>query len=135
VRTVFADTAYFIALLLPRDDLRQRAIAFDDAAPGLRIFTTDGVLMELLAHVASRGSNSRAAALRLIDLLRNTPHVTIVRMTPELFDAGLELYRQRPDKAYSLVDCMSMVVCQQEGIDEVLTHDHHFAQEGFTVLL
>jgi predicted nucleic acid-binding protein len=44
------------------------------------------------------------------------------------------LYEQRPDKAYSLTDCISMQVMRREGLTEVLTNDHHFIQEGFRVL-
>jgi predicted nucleic acid-binding protein len=47
---------------------------------------------------------------------------------------GLELYRARPDKAYSLTDCMSMLIMRREGITEILTHDRHFEQEGFRSL-
>jgi predicted nucleic acid-binding protein len=39
------------------------------------------------------------------------------------------------DKGYSLTDRMSMVVCRQLDIPEVLTHDRHFLQDGFTILL
>jgi hypothetical protein len=30
---------------------------------------------------------------------------------------------------------MSMVVCSELGLSDVLTHDLHFVQEGFTILL
>lgn len=59
----------------------------------------------------------------------------MIRQTPELFDAGLELYHRRPDKGYSLTDCMSMAICTEQKIEQVLTHDRHFAQEGFEILL
>ena len=51
-----------------------------------------------------------------------------------MFESGLALYKSRLDKGYSLTDCVSMVVVR-ESIQEVLTHDKHFAQEGFTILL
>ncbi|MBW4582237.1 MAG: hypothetical protein KME42_21945 [Tildeniella nuda ZEHNDER 1965/U140] len=63
------------------------------------------------------------------------PKIQIIWQTQGLFEAGLALYKARLDKGYSLTDCVSMVVMQQEGIQDVLTHDRHFAQEGFTVLL
>ncbi|MFI5386712.1 MAG: nucleic acid-binding protein, partial [Fimbriimonadales bacterium] len=44
-------------------------------------------------------------------------------------------YKARPDKEYSLADCISMEAMRQEGITEILTHDNHFTQEGFTKLL
>ena len=49
--------------------------------------------------------------------------------------SGLALYERRPDKQYSLVDCISMNVMRQERIQEILTHDRHFSQEGFVCLL
>jgi predicted nucleic acid-binding protein len=42
--------------------------------------------------------------------------------------------RQRSDKGYSLTDCISMIIMRQMGIAEVLTHDKHFTQEGFSIL-
>ena len=48
---------------------------------------------------------------------------------------GLAFYASRADKAYSLVDCISMLAMRQMGLTEVLTNDHHFTQEGFTILI
>ena len=42
-----------------------------------------------------------------------------------LLDA-LTLYKSRPDKEYSLTDCISMQTMRREGLTEVLTNDHHF---------
>ena len=50
-----------------------------------------------------------------------------------LLDA-LTLYESRPDKEYSLTDCISMQTMRREGLTEVLTNDHHFTQEGFRIL-
>lgn len=46
-----------------------------------------------------------------------------------------EALAAREDKQYSLADCASMCVMDAEGIREVLTHDRHFEQEGYTVLM
>jgi predicted nucleic acid-binding protein len=50
-----------------------------------------------------------------------------------LLDA-LTLYEARPDKEYSLTDCIAMQVMRREGLTDVLTNDHHFTQEGFHIL-
>ncbi|NBC15242.1 MAG: hypothetical protein GVY09_18270 [Gammaproteobacteria bacterium] len=55
--------------------------------------------------------------------------------TRESFLAGFRLYKARPDKGYSLTDCISMEALRREGLSEVLTNDEHFKQEGFTCLL
>ena len=51
------------------------------------------------------------------------------------FHTGLTLYFSRPDKDWSLTDCISFVIMQREGITEALTGDHHFEQAGFNILL
>ena len=61
--------------------------------------------------------------------------VTVLPQTRQTFLEGLALYENRLDKGYSLTDCISMNACRTEGITEVLTNDHHFAQEGFVVLI
>jgi predicted nucleic acid-binding protein len=45
------------------------------------------------------------------------------------------LYDARPDKKWTLTDCISFVVMQERGITEALTGDQHFEQAGFTALL
>ena len=55
--------------------------------------------------------------------------------TDAVFEAGLELYLNRPDKDWSLTDCISFVVMEQEGLTEALTGDLHFEQAGFVALL
>jgi hypothetical protein len=52
-----------------------------------------------------------------------------------LFEAGLRLYSDRPDKDWSLTDCTSFVVMKRLRITEALTADRHFEQAGFKVLL
>jgi hypothetical protein len=59
----------------------------------------------------------------------------VVPQSHESFLAGLHLFQRRPDKGYSLVDCISMNAMRSRSIREVLTDDRHFAQEGFTPLL
>ena len=98
-------------------------------------FTTDGVLVEVLTFFARLGDRFRMMAAELVEELLGSPRMTVMRQTPELFDAGLRLYRARPDKTYSMTDCMSMAVCRQQRIRDVLTHDHDFQQEGFRILL
>jgi uncharacterized protein len=75
---------------------------------------------------------SRAAAT-VRSLLAN-PDVYVIPQSRESFLSGLSLYEARPDKGYSLVDCISMQTMRREGITEALTNDRHFEQEGFRAL-
>ena len=59
----------------------------------------------------------------------------IVPATESLMARGVHLYDSRPDKKWSLTDCISFVVMQDRAITSALTGDHHFEQAGFTALL
>jgi predicted nucleic acid-binding protein len=71
----------------------------------------------------------------LLEVIRTSPEYIVLQATAPLFDAGLTLHAQRPDKEWSLTDCISFVVMEQRGIAEALAYDHHFEQAGFVALL
>src|SRR5438309_5857222 len=76
----------------------------------------------------------RAYAAATVRDMRTEPILEVLSQSRADFDAALTLYEARPDKGYSLTDCRSMVALRALGISEVLTNDHHFTQEGFTIL-
>ncbi len=82
---------------------------------------------------ASTGPLSLLAADTVEDALSD-PAVIVITQSHQLFLDGLALYKGCPDKGYSLTDCISMQVMRREGITEILTHDAHFTQGGFTIL-
>ena len=133
-RTLFADTFYWIALIFPRDAFHAAVVSFSRTLGSVRVVTTDEVLTEVLSHFAGLGRYWRGRAVALVHDLRNDPDVDVLPQTRADFDAALAFYEARPDKGYSLTDCRSMVALRALGISEVLTNDHHFTQEGFTIL-
>lgn len=73
--------------------------------------------------------------MKLFDALKSEKKTIVLLPAPVLFDAGVRLYRERPDKDWSLTDCISFVAMEERGIREALTGDHHFEQAGFVALL
>ena len=69
-----------------------------------------------------------------VEAMMSDPGVRIIPQSHDSFVAGFDLYRSRPDKGYSLTDCISMQIMRREGITEALTNDRHFEQEGFRAL-
>jgi predicted nucleic acid-binding protein len=135
MRRLFVDTFYWIALLYRRDPWHARVAAFSETITATdRVWTTDAVLLEVLAALSAAGARLRHEAVALVDGLLIDPQVHVVEVTRGLFLEGLSLYRARPDKEYSLTDCISMQVMRREGLTEILTNDHHFTQEGFRIL-
>jgi predicted nucleic acid-binding protein len=115
-------------------DAWAKAIGAADVSDALLI-TTEEVLSEFLTAVSAHGDHTRRLACRLVREILNDPGIEVVAQSHESFLAGLALYERRPDKEYSLVDCISMNVMRQNQVQEILTHDRHFSQEGFVRLL
>jgi predicted nucleic acid-binding protein len=132
---VFVDTAYWVARLNQDDQWHQQAKQLELQVKTSNLITAELVLVEFLNYFSSFGAKTRDNVSNVVQAISAGSNVQIVWQTQALFEAGLALYKARLDKGYSLTDCVSMVVMRQEGIQEILTHDRHFAQEGFTLLL
>ena len=137
---VFLDASYAIALSAialsaPRDALHARAVAHARllAANRTPIVTTRAVLLEIGNGLANR--LRRAAAIQLLSSIETDKLIEIVPLSTDLYDKAFDLYRDRPDKDWGLVDRASFVVMGDRGITEALTADEHFEQAGFRALL
>jgi predicted nucleic acid-binding protein len=135
MRRVFADAQYWVAILNDQDQSHPAARAATQALQGIPLVTTEEVLTEVLAFFCEEGPHLRQLASDTVRGLYANPSLTVMPQSHASFLAGLALYEARPDKGYSLTDCVSMVTMRQEGISEILTQDGHFTQEGFTRLL
>ncbi len=128
----FADTYFFIALLFENDQAHTEAKARAADLVG-RLYTSTWVLTEVADALATPGRRERF--LPFLKFLRSNSSVTIVPAEQGLFERGVAFYGQRPDKAWSLTDCISFVIMQDHGLRDALTGDHHFEQAGFNVLM
>lgn len=131
MKRVFADTFYFLALLDRRDAHHARVRAWAQQYRGVLI-TTRWVLGEVANALAD--SPVRAAVARFLRLICEDPGFQIIQDSDALFENGLTLYERRPDKAWSLTDCISIIVMHAEKLDEALTGDRHFTQAGLTAV-
>lgn len=134
MRKVFADTLYWIAISSRQDQWHQPAVSAMNALGDVILVTTDEVLTEFLNALSSAPNLRRSAAIAIRSILSDS-NVSITPQSHDGFLRALERFERRRDKQYSLVDCHSMNVMEAEGIEEVLTNDHHFEQEGFRVLI
>jgi predicted nucleic acid-binding protein len=132
---VFADTLYWVAVLRPNDPHSQPARRARAQLGEVGLVTTEEVLIECLGFVSGAGAAVRRMAAVAVQEILQSGDALVVPQSHESFLAGLHLFQRRPDKGYSLVDCISMNVMRSRSIREVLTDDRHFAQEGFTPLL
>jgi len=134
MRRFFVDAFYWIALTNRRDQWHGRVQAFNRTLPSRHFYTTEEVLGELLTFCGEGTPETRRRAALFTRRVFTDPHITVLPQTHASFLEGLALYESRPDKHYSLTDCISMQAMRREGLTDVLTNDHHFTQEGFHIL-
>lgn len=129
---IFADTGYYAALLLQSDQRHDRAVEITHKLKN-PVITTAWILTEVANSLSA--ARFRTTVIALVDRLQEDESVRILPPDSATFAQGVELYRNRVDKDWSLTDCISFVVMTREGITEALTADRDFEQAGFKALL
>ena len=132
---VFLDTSYAVALLSHTDQNHKKAtdLAEELEISNTHFVTTRAIFLEI-GNTLSKARH-RAAAVTLLTALENDPQVEIVPASEDLCQRALEIYRDRSDKEWGLIDCLSFVVMSDRKLTDALTADNHFRQAGFNVLL
>ena len=92
------------------------------------------VLAELIPLALVRGL-PRAQTLAFSQRAIDASEIEVVWVDESLHRQALALVRARQDKTYSLCDAVSFVLMRERGVNEALTTDKHFEQEGFQRLL
>lgn len=134
MRTVFADANYWIGLFNPKDQLHDAAMQASRTLTRTRLVTSEMVLVELLNGLAEY-PGLRGQVVLAVDSIMADPNTEVVPQSALVFRDALALFRQHQDKEWGLTDCSSFVIMRQRGLQEALTHDHHFEQAGFVALL
>jgi len=132
MKPVFADAFFYAACLNRADQHHAKAVAFASRWSG-RMVTTRFVLIEVADALA--GSATRLKVPAFINALENDANVSIFEPRPALLQRALRLYEERPDKEWTLTDCISFVIMADEGLTDALTGDRHFEQAGFRAVL
>jgi uncharacterized protein len=129
---VFADSYFYLALANPQDRAHARALTALKDTKGIHE-THSWVLGEVAGGLSAPANRPRF--LQLLAFLRSNSRVILLPPTQELFDAGVDLFSKRPDKDWSLVDCISFHVMMSRGIRLALTGDKDYEQAGFQAVL
>jgi predicted nucleic acid-binding protein len=129
---MFLDTSGLLAYHSVREPQHKDAVIFLESND--RKLTHNYVLAEFVALANARKIPQQPAVAFARAMLQH-PLVEVVWGDAELHGEALDLLDERSDKAYSLCDAVSFVLMRRENINEALTTDHHFKQEGFRRLL
>jgi len=130
---LFLDTVFIQAILNPHDQYHQIAMHF---LPYIKnataVWVTEAIFMEV-GNAFSCYNRPKVSAF--IKQCYQTDNLSVVNITPTLFQKSLKLYESRSDKNWGLIDCFSFIVMEENQVTEALTSDIHFIQAGFQALL
>jgi predicted nucleic acid-binding protein len=129
---ILVDSCYLIALAKPKDALHPRAAAWS-ACVREPLLASEYVLWETVNYLSLLRDRNKVHVL--VEQVMHSPPFVFVPASAELRDTGLQLHRDRPDKEWSLTDCISFHLMREHGIKRVLAYDIHFEQAGFEALL
>jgi len=112
VRTVFADTVYWVALLMGNDPWAQMAQGVTQTLGEVHLVTTEEILSEFLAAISRAGRTARKiAAERVLDLLHDGLEFYMRRLASISTDRWAGLTSRRcPDRAAPTALCLSPAV-------------------------
>ena len=132
---IFVDTAAWLALLNKDDGLHALAQQVMKTLRQQRVVlsTTNFVLLEVADALSA--PMHRLRTVEFVNGLRQLPLLSILPASQDLWAEGWKLYSDRPDQDWSLTDCISFAVMNQERITQCFTSDHNFEQAGFVKLL
>ncbi len=132
---VFMDTSTLYALMDGNDPNHKAAIeTWDDLTQSRRIdlsfLTTNYVLVESYALIQNRLGMEAVRSLQedVIGALR------MYWISEEIHGQSMSLLLRINRRQLSLVDCSSFVVMRTLAIAVAFAFDHHFVEQGFSVL-
>ena len=133
----FVDTSGWGAWADRREQFHAQAVAAMEAVwqGQKQVVTTNWVLAELTALLTGPMRISKPRQIALLDAIRSDPGVLVIPVDASVESAAWQLWRGRPDKDWTAVDCASFAVMQQRGLTEAVSTDRHFEQAGFVRLL
>ena len=124
-----------MALSRKRDQYHRRAVAWNQFVIRTKsaVVTTAAVLWEWLN--AFSDASTRRAAVEGYRRAHADAGITVAPFQRELIDSAVELYQARPDKSWSLTDCLLLVVMERHKLIEARTTDRHFEQAGLKPMM
>ncbi len=130
---LFLDTLFVQALINRRDRYHEEAKRLAPRLHAAReVWVTEAIFLELGAALSAI---DRDGVAQFIRLAYSTSNIRVVTVDTSLLLRSLSLFEGRPDKEWSLADCISFTVMEEEGLQLALTADMHFQQAGFQAVM
>ena len=135
MKFIFIDTSAWLALVNKSDKFHEMAKSVRNnlIKQNIKFILTDYIIAEI-GNCLSR-IPFRETAIKLIDSIKESENIEIIKIDEKIFDKAWDLYSSRKDKEWGFTDCTSFIVMKEKNIIKAFSTDHHFEQAGFKILL
>jgi uncharacterized protein len=132
-KSYFMDTSYVQASFSEDDQFHAKALELRQLIyTSQKIWIAEAVLLEVGNAFSAK---KRSEATSFIKNCYEDDLFEVVNVSTQMLRQALDLYENRSDKTWGMVDCVSFVVMKENRVKEALTSDKHFVQAGFQALL
>ena len=129
---IFADTSFWVALLVPADAHHEESTALLSRHEREGLLTSNHVRGETWTFLRRRAGHRVAVAF--LDRTERSPRMQIVPVTEALEQEALRWLRRHDEREYSFVDATSFALMRTLRIREALAFDGDFTAAGFREL-
>ena len=127
----FADTSFWVALVLRRDNRHEAAKALWDQRDET-LLVSNHVLGEVWTFLRRRDGHKTARQARR--LIAGSDAVEIVHVAADVEEDAWRWLDRRDEREYSFVDATSFALMRRRGLTEALAFDGDFSAAGFIEL-
>ncbi len=129
---ILVDADAFIAMVKDDDANHQKAARLFSQLENNNIsfITTNYVFSEAVTVISQRTNHQ--TAINFIDNMKSSDSIfSIIRITQEIEDMAIEIFKKQTSKNVSLVDCTNMAVMKHDNFDAIFSFDGIYRKNGF----
>jgi predicted nucleic acid-binding protein len=130
---IFIDADAYIALSFVKDIHHVKANSlFSELETSDEEYVTSWEVVDEVATKLSRFTSKDQSLKFFVFLFISKTQIEYI--SPESAGLILNLFKKQTSKKVSLTDCANMVIARRLGVKIFFSFDHHYEQNGFTLL-
>lgn len=129
---ILVDADAFIAMVKDDDANHQKAARLFSQLEdnNISFVTTNYVFSEAVTVISQRTSHQ--TAINFINNMKSSDSIfSIIRMTQEIEDMAIEIFKKQTSKNVSFVDCTNMALIKHDNLDAIFSFDEIYKKNGF----
>lgn len=129
---IFVDSDAFVAVLRKDDSNHQKAKRLYLQLEKLNVSfaTSNYVFAEVITVISQKIGHQKA--LEFISNMRSPDSLyNFIRVTPEVEEMAIEIFKKQTSKNVSFVDCTNMAIVKHENLDAIFSFDEIYKKNGF----